>query len=105
MILATLAQIVEAANAAEGQYDPKSCRQVTSIRQVASFGDDDIATARYYVVAGKTFRSVTAFEWCYAVEVTKDGIACHSESDLRNAEVACYMLMDARRATPSVEGV
>lgn len=93
MTLATLAQIVDAANAAEGRYDPKSCRQVTDIRLVASIGD----SARYYVVCGKTFRQVSSFDWFQFVEVTKNGISCHSESDARTAEAAAYMLMNVRR--------
>jgi hypothetical protein len=101
MSLTTLAQIANAVNAAEGRYDPKSCRQVSDIRCVGRLDN----CCAYYVVLGKTFRTVSAFSWAYAVEVTKNGIHCHSESDARNAEAAAYMLMDKRRATPSVEEV
>ena len=90
--LAPLSLIVEAVNADEGQYDPKSCRQVTDIRLVAQADD-----ARHYVVMGKTFRRVSAFEWVYAVEVTEDGVSCHSETSARNAEAICYMLADKSR--------
>lgn len=92
--IATLSQIVEAANVAEGRYDPDSCRQVTDVR-LACLMDDG---TRWYVVSGHTFRQVTAFKWYQAVEVSKEGITCHSESSARNAEAVCYMLMDARKA-------
>jgi hypothetical protein len=95
--IATLADIVAAANTAEGRFDPKSCHQVSDVR-VACLMDDG---TRWYVVSGKTFRQVSAFAWHYAVEVSKDGINCHSETSPENAEAACFLLMDARRAEVS----